>query len=321
MMDGSSSVSVGKRASRALGAAGGLDFTHTDPTMSSSLFRRHAAGAFLLILGLLAAGPLRAQTLAGFDDFDDNTLTVGAGQRWRFDADLTGSGGTAFTEQNQRLEFTSGNATGVNGRVLGWTSPSASAGSYGLDWSASVTVTNLTTPVSGYTLAGLETYTLTDLGAGVQSSAYYGLYLESNANGNNLRVEWGLWNGTTEDYDRTALSLAAVGTATNVLLNLAWDASLQSLVASYSVDGGLNYLTGGTFSLSGAQAGLGSVWSDGFGLELAGVASGTVVTAGQITFDNMSVSAVPEPSTYAALAGALALGLACWRRRAAGAKA
>ena len=31
--------------------------------------------------------------------------------------------------------------------------------------------------------------------------------------------------------------------------------------------------------------------------------------------DNFSVSAIPEPSTYAAIAGAGVLGLALWRRR------
>jgi len=31
--------------------------------------------------------------------------------------------------------------------------------------------------------------------------------------------------------------------------------------------------------------------------------------------DNFSVSAIPEPSTYAAIAGAAALGLAAWQRR------
>jgi hypothetical protein len=32
---------------------------------------------------------------------------------------------------------------------------------------------------------------------------------------------------------------------------------------------------------------------------------------------NYSASAVPEPATYAALAGAVMLGFAAWRRRAA----
>jgi hypothetical protein len=41
------------------------------------------------------------------------------------------------------------------------------------------------------------------------------------------------------------------------------------------------------------------------------------------TFDNftLTASAVPEPSTYAALAGAAALGLAAWRRRQRAGKA
>lgn len=39
------------------------------------------------------------------------------------------------------------------------------------------------------------------------------------------------------------------------------------------------------------------------------------------TFDNLTVTAIPEPSTYAALAGMAALGFAAWRRRKTAAKA
>ncbi len=39
------------------------------------------------------------------------------------------------------------------------------------------------------------------------------------------------------------------------------------------------------------------------------------VTVGSAYADNFSVSAIPEPSTYAAFAGLGALGLAFWRRR------
>ncbi|MCF7689567.1 MAG: PEP-CTERM sorting domain-containing protein [Cephaloticoccus sp.] len=34
-----------------------------------------------------------------------------------------------------------------------------------------------------------------------------------------------------------------------------------------------------------------------------------------VTINSMTISSVPEPSTYAALAGMLVLGLTCWRRR------
>ena len=48
----------------------------------------------------------------------------------------------------------------------------------------------------------------------------------------------------------------------------------------------------------------------------------SVSTAGSnFTIDNVTITAVPEPSTYAACAGAAVLGLAFWRRRRAAAKA
>lgn len=40
-----------------------------------------------------------------------------------------------------------------------------------------------------------------------------------------------------------------------------------------------------------------------------------IPNGGALQIDNFTVSAIPEPSTYAALAGLGALGLACWRRR------
>ena len=39
------------------------------------------------------------------------------------------------------------------------------------------------------------------------------------------------------------------------------------------------------------------------------------ITSGSMFSDNFSVSAIPEPSTYAAIAGLGALGVAFWSRR------
>jgi len=48
------------------------------------------------------------------------------------------------------------------------------------------------------------------------------------------------------------------------------------------------------------------------------VGFGPTISAGALTLDNFygtGLTAVPEPSTYAAICGALALGLATWTRQ------
>jgi hypothetical protein len=89
------------------------------------------------------------------------------------------------------------------------------------------------------------------------------------------------------------------------------------LNTGYSTDGGSTFLAGAAYDLDGAQVGISAPFNNGFGLEFYASVNniGTAVTSGQMSFDNLTVSAVPEPSTYAALAGLSALGLVCWRRR------
>lgn len=51
-------------------------------------------------------------------------------------------------------------------------------------------------------------------------------------------------------------------------------------------------------------------------LTFSGAAAGTASGTNNFTlFDNITLAAVPEPSTYAALLGLLALGVVAWRRR------
>lgn len=71
----------------------------------------------------------------------------------------------------------------------------------------------------------------------------------------------------------------------------------------------------GGFSVGGARNGAGTVPGslDDFAL-WSGVLSQNQVTQLQ-TSDALTVSAIPEPSTYAAIFGAGALGFALWRRR------
>ncbi|MCB1104266.1 MAG: PEP-CTERM sorting domain-containing protein [Opitutaceae bacterium] len=110
--------------------------------------------------------------------------------------------------------------------------------------------------------------------------------------------------------------MMVTGDVTDVVLQLSWTASTSQLTASYSTNG-VNFTTGQTFNLAGAEAGYDTPFNNGFTLELVGrSAEGAgAVALGQIVYDNMAVSAVPEPSTYAAIAGALMLGFAAWKRR------
>jgi hypothetical protein len=60
----------------------------------------------------------------------------------------------------------------------------------------------------------------------------------------------------------------------------------------------------------------GAAATNGFFFEVFGSSNAAAaITSGSMFADNFSVSAIPEPSTYAAMAGAAALGLAFWRRR------
>ncbi|ACB74085.1 immunoglobulin domain-containing protein [Opitutus terrae] len=251
-----------------------------------------------LLLGALAFSSfasLHAQTLFGSDDFNDNTLTIGAGLRWRFETDVSGSGG-AFAERNQRLEFTAAQSTGATTRALGWISPSTSGESFGVDWQATVKVSNSAAPAAGFASAGLEAYTLADTGGGnISSSAYYGAYLSTSASsGKQLVAEWGRWdatlNGGSGGWVRNTQGIPIAATA-NVLLRLTWIAATRTMTASFSTDGGTRFEAVRSFALAGAEAGIGAPYANGFGLQLVGVApTSGAIAAGQITFDDMSVS-------------------------------
>lgn len=275
----------------------------------------------LVIINLAGSSLVQAQTFSGSDNFNDSTLTVGLTERWRYNGPLTGADdpAPAFGETGGTLQFTSSASLSTNRHVMIWISPSTSGGAYAYDWTASITVTNTTTPSAGYTLAGMEIYTLTDVGTvespSVINSGYYGIYLNANSSGVGVQTEWGKYNPTLEDFARDSV-FAATSDTTDVTFRASFDAASKELEFAYSFDG-VSFTTGATFDVDGAEAGLGSPWLNGFGIELLGgtFANAGTVAAGKIIFDNMVVSAIPEPSTYAALVGVGALGLALWRGR------
>lgn len=297
----------------------------------------------MLFIGL----PLSAQIFVGSDDFNDNTLTI---QNTGFVNDVAGSGalnqaaglwraesngtGGNFSETGGRVEYTNTETSGLIYSSLLWTSPSysvngtasgtnlgiggtglSSGAPYTSSWSAQVELSNLTTPAAGYTLAGMELYTLTTTNG---SNTYFGAYLSNDAtNGNRLMIEWGLWNGST-DFNRTP-SFLNISDNQDVTVRATFDGTTKVLAWDYSTDGATFLSTGVSYDLDGAQNGLTAPNLDGIGLNLVGFSNGATgaITSGQMYFDNLSVSAIPEPSTYAAFAGLGALGLALWRRRQA----
>lgn len=131
-------------------------------------------------------------------------------------------------------------------------------------------------------------------------------------------------NGTEGGrYEETTVS-----GATSYDLIISFDSTTKVLTASYDLDG-----AGGaspvTMNALGETVDT-STWnmvSGGFDIHLVGNSGydseigsgdGPTLGLGDVSIDNFvgtNLSAVPEPSTYAALFGACALGFAAWRRR------
>lgn len=305
-----------------------------------NLLRLPSAWLSLSVIGL--APSLVAQVFVGSDNFNDNTLSVqivnnvnsGLPQvagRWRALTTNADGAGNAWTETNQRMEWTTTSTTGFNRSYLNWATPTSSAnatGSAGLtaqpytsSWVATIDVTNsLTALATGYTYTGFEIYTTNATNSG--PNAYYGIALNQSVNATWIVPEWGKFDATLNNgnggFVATPTFISAGSRPTSVQLRMAYDGTTKVLSTSYSTNGGTTFLAGASYDLDGAQIGISAPYNNGFGLELFGSMNntGVAITSGQMYFDNLTVSAVPEPSTYTALAGLGALGFVAWRRRA-----
>ncbi|MCD8482251.1 MAG: hypothetical protein LR015_06025 [Verrucomicrobia bacterium] len=248
-------------------------------------------------IGAVGASRLMSQVnppLFGAWDFSESSLVVGVGERWRFEL---GDANNALAVANGRLEYAAG-AEGL--RSIGWVAPSTAFDNYSTDWAAEVSVANHTRPQSGFTYGGMETYVLSDLGGSVHSSAYYGVYLRSDASGLAVVADWGRWNLSTNQFDRYFHAMP-IPNEVGVRLRMLWRAASKQLTVAYSVNGE-GFIPLKTYDLLGAQAPLSHPVSNGMGIMLTGVNRGGAapVAAGEIVFDDMFVyaPAAQVPSLY-----------------------
>jgi hypothetical protein len=149
----------------------------------------------------------------------------------------------------------------------------------------------------------------------------------SNARSRDIRISTFTPSGSTDDATRYAQG--AVSAASAAAIQISFNATTKVLSGGYDANGA----TGGySFTSIPTLTSDASTWgmtgSDTFSIYLMGNSgrddapgTGPGITAGEATFDNLygtSLTAVPEPSTYAGIAGALALGIVAMRRRRAG---
>jgi hypothetical protein len=251
----------------------------------------------LAVTGLLVSSA-SAQVYVGSDNFNDNTI----GADWDFQNSAPGTTAGTWTETNSRLEYTSSGAP--QSRAIVWNN--ATNTSYNDNWVASVTVTNLAATTSGYNLIGLQLFPANNLSLG-----YFGLFAYRNSTGTNILFEKASAPGFAPvDFVPTIPETDL----TNVFLQISHNATTHDITLAYSQDNGATFIDSAVFNPGTAWSG---APTDGFSFRLLGFSSGDVVAGGTMYADNFSVSAIPEPSTYAAFAGLGALGLAVWRRRQA----
>lgn len=272
--------------------------------MLSKLKTSSSLAALLIAL----VTPAVAQVFVGSDNFDS-----GASSNWDYVYRLNGATDGSLAFANNRLDYTTsvngaGTPTHANQFRLwnsdGTVDPLVTSTSFTTSWVMQITATNLLS--SG----ALSSGNFANIGLQVFNDAneYHALMLGSTEGGFNIRAEG---NG-----------MAAINTSivdsSDVVLRLSWDAGSHILAASYSLDGSsfnsvssFNPVTGWSNTSPASDV------TNGFNFGVFGTSTLTTgtIASGIVYADNFSVSAVPEPSTYAALAGLGALGLALWRKR------
>jgi PEP-CTERM motif len=266
------------------------------------------------LLTLLATGSLLSVASAQYLGSNDFSSGTGGGSQYS----LPGNVGT-FTVEQGRLEYSA--ASTNSSRVLPMNGGINTA--YTEDWTASLTLSNLTgLPTSGFNLITMQVFS---------SNAEYGffnigLYRSSNGNLGVLYEKGTNSNNTIGGYLAPTSYLWSQSDLSDVLVRMSHNATTKDITLGYSLDGGTTYQSTFYFNPTGGSGANAGNWfaapTDGYSFRILGRSSVDTIAGDLMFADNFSViagatamTAIPEPSTYAVLAGLGALGLVIWRRR------
>lgn len=237
-----------------------------------------------------------------------------------------GANAGTYTVASGRLEYSSSIANTSKVLIVN----DSGGSSYTQDWTASLTASNLVTaPNDGYTLMGFQAY------SAQSQSGFFGLYLYRSSSGTTgVIYEKGRSTDGTLGTIELVSYVSPTGDLSDVLLRMSYDSATHDVTLAHSFDNGATYADATYFNPNqtfssgtwGDNMSAGSWYAEptgGFSFRLLGMNTGSLALDGSSLFaDNFSViggqtamSAIPEPSTYAAFAGVGALGLALWRRR------
>jgi hypothetical protein len=251
---------------------------------------------------VLAAASVWAQ---GSDSFTGSTINPA-----NWPSSFSGTVGTIT--QNNQLLYSTTTSSGNDYAGLIW----AGHPTYATSWSAQVDVLvpNLALTANGQQYsAGIYI----EGGPGVPSSLYnFSITLAPYYNAG-FHSEFDselVTNGSSAIHPTSPTS------STSAALMVSYDATTHLVSTYYDADGAVGgYSWTQVLSWNIASGGWGMTGSDTFNIELVGSSTDFAITTGNgVGLDNFSttVSAVPEPSTYAAIFGAVALaGVMLHRRR------
>lgn len=258
---------------------------------------------WMMIAALSGCLSAVAQNFSGGDNFSSVV-----GGHWSAD---TTAGGGAFTVSSGALNFSDGGLASFGDTSSAYRNWEFSAGSYVADWQVQVDFTlglasQVASQTTGWTLFVANNADITD-NARLTFQQSYMMSATRNATGSFY----------TNDAASTSAQLGTA--ATTVTMRASYLASTHQITLDFNGGSGFTTLTSAVIDGAGLGWGMGA--SDTFGVRLqannlTNAGATTAITSGMYA-DNFSASgaAVPEPSTYAVIAGLLALGAAGWRRR------